>query len=166
MLLGMPPLTFFHTLLSIIALIAGAGAVATLMNGRRAEGWNVVYLVTGIGTSATGFMLPSAGFGASHWVGVLSLIVFAIALVARYRAALAGGWLRVYAVTAVFGLYFLAFVAVAQLFKKVPQLAAAAPTLSEPPFAIAQLVTLVLFVILLVAAVRRTRPALQMATLA
>jgi hypothetical protein len=49
---------------------------------------------------------------------------------------------------------------VVQLFLKVPAINALAPTQAEPPFAIAQLVTLLIFVIMGFLAVRRFRPTL------
>jgi hypothetical protein len=54
-------------------------------------------------------------------------------------------------------LYFNVFVLVVQSFMKVPALKALAPTQSEPPFAIAQSVVLVLFIVLGTAGVRRFR---------
>ena len=56
-------------------------------------------------------------------------------------------------------LYLNVFVLVAQLFQKVPALKALAPTQSEPPFAITQLVVLAMFVLLtILAAIRFRRP--------
>lgn len=72
----------------------------------------------------------------------------AIAILARYRFRLAGGWRRTYAITAVIGLYLNFFVLIAQLFHKVPALKAMAPAQSEPPFQVTQLAALVLFVVL------------------
>jgi hypothetical protein len=56
-------------------------------------------------------------------------------------------WLD-YVVTAVIALYFNVFVLIVQLLMKVPALNAMAPTQSEPPFLVAQLAALVLFVVL------------------
>jgi hypothetical protein len=74
----------------------------------------------------------------------------AVAILARYRFGLAGGWRRTYAVTAVIALYFNVFVLIVQLFEKVPALKAIAPTQSEPPFQMAQLAALVVFALLAV----------------
>jgi hypothetical protein len=54
-------------------------------------------------------------------------------------------------------LYLNVFVLIAQLFDKVPALKALAPTKSEPPFMVTQLVVLVLFVALTIAAAKRFR---------
>jgi hypothetical protein len=54
-------------------------------------------------------------------------------------------------------LYLNVFVLVVQSFEKVPALKAAAPTQKEPPFLVAQLAVLALFVVLTVLAVKRFR---------
>ena len=74
---------------------------------------------------------------------------------ARYARHLAGRWRSTYVICAVAALYFNVFVLVVQSFMKVPGLHDAAPTQSEPPFAITQLVVLATFVVLGVLAVRR-----------
>jgi hypothetical protein len=81
-------------------------------------------------------------------LGIISLIVLAIAIPARYRFHLMGGWRRTYVVTATLALYFNVFVLVVQLFRRVPALNALAPTQTEPPFAVAQLAVLVIFLAL------------------
>jgi hypothetical protein len=54
-------------------------------------------------------------------------------------------------------LYLNVFVLVAQLFLKVPALKAMAPTGSEPPFLVSQLVAMAVFIILTIVAVKRFR---------
>ena len=54
-------------------------------------------------------------------------------------------------------LYLNVFVLVAQTFLKVPAVHALAPTQAEPPFAIAQGVVLLVFIVLTIVAVRRAR---------
>jgi hypothetical protein len=85
----------------------------------------------------------------------VSLVVLAIAILARYSRHLTGAWRWIYSVNVVFALYLNAFVLVAQAFQKVPALKAMAPTQSEPPFLIAQLGVMALFVVLGFFAVRR-----------
>ncbi len=93
-------------------------------------------------------MLPS------HIVGAIALLVLAIGLYALYGSHLAGAARWIYAACAVISLYLLVFVAVAQIFLKVPAAHALAPTGGEPPFAIAQGLVLLLFVLIGIAAVR------------
>jgi len=60
-------------------------------------------------------------------------------------------------VSAAVALYLNVFVLVVQAFEKVPALKAMAPTQSEPPFLVAQLVVLALFVALAIFALKRFR---------
>jgi hypothetical protein len=147
-------LVWFHTGLSIIALIAGCVVVRDLLQSKAPDGWTSIFLITAIATSVTGFFFPFASFGPSHWVGVFSLIVLALALLGAYAYGYTGTWRWIYAVSMVTAQYFLVFVLIAQVFMKVPSLHAAAPTLSEPPFAIAQTVALIVFVGLAIVAAR------------
>ena len=78
-----------------------------------------------------------------------------MAILARYARHLTGAWRWIYAVNVVIGLYLNVFVLVAQVFQKVPALKAMAPTQSEPPFVVAQLVVMALFVVLGIFAVKR-----------
>ncbi len=147
-------LTIFHTLVSLIGIVAGFVAVLVLARGAYAERWNLIFLVTTILTSATGFLFPFVKLLPSHIVGIVSLVVLAVALAARYGFKLAGGWRPTYAITATIALWFNVFVLVAQVFQKVPFLKASAPTQTEPPFAIAQVCMFVVCVVLGIGAVR------------
>jgi hypothetical protein len=148
-------LTGLHTWISLFAIGLGLPVVLALMWGQRAGvGLAAAFLALAFLTSATGFLFPFAGVKPSHVVGGVALVVVLVAAYALYGAGRAGVWRPVYAGTAVASLYFLVFVAVAQAFAKVPALAALAPTQSEPPFAIAQGLLLLAFVIVGTLAVR------------
>jgi hypothetical protein len=150
--------TMIHTGLSLVALVAGIVVVVGLLGARLLPGWTALYLATAVATSVTGFGFPVHAFMASHAIGVISLVVLGLAIVARYGRKLAGSWRWIYVLGVVISAYFLVFVTIAQAFMKLPALMAAAPTLSEPPFALSQLVALVLFVVLAIAAARVFRP--------
>jgi len=137
--------TLFHVVLSLIGIGAGFVVAYGLLASKRLDGWTAWFLTTTVATSATGFLFPFHGFLPSYGVAVLSLIVLAIAILARYRYGLGGGWSRTYAITAMIALYLNVFVLIVQLFRKVPALEALAPTQSEPPFQIAQLAVLLAF---------------------
>ena len=154
----MSTFTWVHTALSVAALIAGLIVVIGLFTSKTLGGWTAIFLATAIATSATGFGFPFQSFGASHWIGVISLVVLVLAVLARYVLHYAGAWRWLYAVCTVVAFYFLVFVLIAQAFKKVPSLAALAPTLSEPPFTIAQVAVLVIFVVIAIATARKFRP--------
>jgi hypothetical protein len=147
-----------HTWLSLIAIAAGIPVAAALLRGEASRGWSGLYLATAIATSATGFLFPFTGVLPSHIFGVISLLLLLPATYALYGKALVGGWGRLYAIAAMLALYLLAFVAVVQAFLKTPALNAIAPTQSEPPFAIAQGVLLVVFTALTWLAARRFGP--------
>ena len=93
-------------------------------------------------TSVTGFGFPFDHLLPSHKVAIISLVVLAVAILARYVLHLVGAWRWIYVVGAVMALYLNVFVLIVQLFEKVPALKALAPTQSEPPFLVAQLVVL------------------------
>jgi hypothetical protein len=154
MILGMTMSVFVHTLLSLIGIVAGFVAVFGLLSAQRRDGWTAVFLATTVLTSVTGFFLPAARLMPSHVVGIISLVVLAIAILARYAYHLAGAWRWIYVVTAVISLYLNFFVLIAQAFLKVPALKALAPTGSEPPFLVAQVAGLILFVVLGIGSLR------------
>lgn len=155
--------TLIHILLSLIGIVAGFAVVFGLLRSEMRDGWTATFLASTIATSVTGFFFPFDQFLPSHWVGVISLVVLAAAVLARYVFQIVGDWRWVYVVSAVAALYFNTFVLVVQAFRKIPALHALAPTESEPPFAIAQGVVLVLFVVLGFAAVRAFRPRMALA---
>jgi hypothetical protein len=160
MILGLSLSTFtsIHVTLSLIGIVAGLIVLYGMVAARMLESWTVLFLVTTVLTSATGFLFPVAGFMPSHAVGALSLVVLAAAILALYVFRLAGPWRWIYVVGAVVALYLNAFVGVVQAFRKVPALEALAPTQSEPPFAIAQVVVMAIFIVLGIVAVRRFHP--------
>jgi hypothetical protein len=153
-------LTYVHTGLSLIALAAGIPVALGLLRTGATKFWTVVFLMTTVLTSVTGFLFPFSRFGDSHWVGLISLIVLAAAILAQYLFRYRGSWRWIYAVMALLAFYFNVFVLVAQAFKKVPALHAAAPTLQEPPFLVAQLIVLAIFAWLIWKAARTFKPAM------
>jgi hypothetical protein len=141
-------LTIFHVAVSIAGIGSGFIVVYGLLISQRFDGWTQLFLWTTVATSLTGFLFPVHEFMPSHILGILSLIVLLVAILARYRFHLAGAWRKTYAITAITALYLNVFVLIVQLFRKVPALKALAPTQSEPPFQITQLAVLVIFVVL------------------
>jgi len=152
--------TTLHVIISLIGLVSGVVAVAAMLADKRPGPWTAVFLCSTVLTSATGFLFHSAKIGPPHILGVLSLIVLALACAALYGFRLRGAWRPVYVISALLALYFNAFVAVVQAFDKIAALKALAPTGSEPPFLVAQLVLLGVFVALGVLATRRFHPML------
>ena len=157
MIFGMTPFTFFHVLLSLVGIFSGFIAVFGMIAGKRLDGWTALFLVATALTSITGLFFPFHELLPSHIVAIASLAVLALAVLARYLLHLAGAWRKVYAVTASIALYLNVFVLVAQLFMKVPSLHVLAPTGTEPPFLISQVVVMVLFIALTIAAAIKFR---------
>jgi len=153
------PFTAFHTILSLVAIAAGVGVMSMLLNNRKPNVGTLVFLVMAIATSVTGFLFPFSTFLPSHGVAAICLVLFVPALLAQYVFNFAGAWRWVYVISMALNVYFLFFVLVAQLFNKVEALRALAPTQSEPPFAIAQVVLLVIFVWLIWRSVKGFRGA-------
>ncbi len=146
-------------MLSLVGIFAGLVVMFGLIAGKRLDGWTVIFLATTVATSVTGFGFPFDHLLPSHKVGIVSLLVLPVTIVARYAFHLAGAWRRIYVITAAVALYLNIFVLVVQLFQHVPALKALAPTQKEPPFVIAQLLVLALFGWLAVLATARFRVA-------
>jgi hypothetical protein len=161
MILGMSYSTFtaVHVVLSLIGMLAGAVVLFGMFGARRLAAWTALFLLATLLTSVTGFMFPFNGVLPSHIVGAISLVALAVAIVALYGYRLAGASRWIYVTGAVLSLYLNVFVGVAQAFMKVPALNALAPTQVEPPFAVAQLAVLALFVAAGAVAIAKFRPA-------
>jgi hypothetical protein len=138
--------TIVHVLISLVAIGAGFVVVFGMLGSKYLDGWTRLFLTTTVATSVTGYFFPFHGFTPAIAVGGVSLVVLTFAILALYRFRLAGGWRRVYVISSVLALYLNFFVLIVQLFLKVPALNALAPTQSEPPFQIAQIAALLLFV--------------------
>jgi len=153
----MDTFTIVHVIISLIGIGSGFVVMVGLLAGRRLNGWTAVFLTSTVATSLTGFFFPFHKFTPAIAVGIISLLVLAVAILARYVLHLAGAWRWVYVVAAMVAQYLNVFVLIVQLFQKVPALKALAPTQSEPPFLATQLVVLALFIVLTVVAVIKFR---------
>jgi hypothetical protein len=151
-------LVLIHTAISLVAILAGFIVLYGLFKSDRMQGTTLLFLILSIATSVTGFFFQRDHVMASHVVGIVALIVLAATTFALYVKRMSGFWRGVYVFGAVLSLYLNVFVLVVQSFQKVPALNALAPTGSEPPFAIAQGIVLVLFIIAGVYALKRFRP--------
>jgi hypothetical protein len=156
---GLQLYTLLHVAISLAGIGTGLVVLAGMLGGKRLDGWTAWFLATTAATSVTGFFFPFHGFTPAIGTGIVSMVVLAVALYARYAGRLAGPWRTTYVVTAVTALYLNVFVLVVQLFLKVPALRALAPQQNEPPFSAAQVAVLALFVVLGARAVRGFRRA-------
>ena len=147
-----------HVAISLIEIPVGLIMLYGILQGQNYGSWTALFLVLAILTSLTGFPLEPFGFDPPRAIGILTLVLLAIAVIALYVFALRGAWRWIYVATAVAALYFDVFVAVFQSFLKIPSVHALAPTQSEPPFFIAQGIVLLIFIVLGTVAVRRFEP--------
>ncbi len=158
MIMDITTLTLVHAVISIVAVAAGLVVVGGLIAGARLDGWTGIFLATTGLTSATGFFLPFTRLLPSHWVGIISLLILPLVIVARYGKRLRGVSRGIHVVGTGLVLYLNFFILMVQLFRRIPDLIVAAPKQTEPPFVLTQLLVLALFAWLGVAAFRRFRP--------
>ena len=142
MILGMSMATFVlvHVVISLIAIVAGLIVMFGMLGSKSQPGLTAIFLLFTILTSATGFLIPplvSEKLLPSHMIGILSLVLLAIACIALYVMKLARPWRWIYVLTA---------------------LAPGNPP-SGPVFAVVQGIVLVFFVLMIIGAWRRFRPA-------
>jgi hypothetical protein len=165
MILGVSTSTYtlIHVVISLIGIGSGIVALWGMIRNKPLDGITAIFLTATVLTSLTGFGFPFTHVTPGIIVGVISLIVLAFAIAARYGFHLAGAWRSIYVVTAMMALYLNVFVLVVQSFEKWPALRALAPTQSEPPFVATQLVVLVLFIVLTLFAGKKFRPAMASA---
>jgi hypothetical protein len=149
-MLGMSLSTFttVHVIISLVGIGSGLIVIFGMLSAKRLNGWTALFLLTTVLTSVTGFGFPF----------IISLVVLAITLLARYSFHMVGKWRWIYVVTASIAEYLTVFVLVVQAFEKVPALRALAPTQSEPPFLVAQLVVMALFIVLTIFGVKKFYP--------
>src|ERR1700683_1582544 len=168
MILGMSLAAFtqFHVIISLIAIVAGIIVALGMLSARLMPGMTTLFLIMTVATSVTGFLFDTpvdaprviGSLDPPKVIGVISLIFLALAILALYSYKLAGSWRGVYVISAIIALYFNCFVLVVQSFQKISFFHALAPTQKEPPFAVAQVLLLLLFVGVGIAAFRKFRP--------
>jgi hypothetical protein len=158
--LSLPTFTIVHVIISLVGIVSGLIVLFGLLGSNRMPGWTALFLLTTILTSVTGFGFPFTVLLPSHMIGILSLVLLAIACIALYGMKLSGAWRWIYVVTAMIALYFNIFVLIIQSFLKIPALTVLAPgnPPSGPAFAVVQGLVLLFFVIAIIGAVRRFRP--------
>jgi len=158
---GLALFTLVHVAISLIGIVLGCIVVLGFISAQQVSKWTTLFLTTTLATTVTGFLFPFNGFTPAIGVGILSMAILILALVALYKFRLAGSWRSVYVVSAVVALYFNVFVLVVQSFLKIPLLHKLAPQGSEPPFAIAQGIVLLVFVVGGFLSVRRFHPSVE-----
>src|SRR6266516_6117457 len=106
MILGMSIVTYtlLHVLISLVGIVSGLIVMYGFLTGKRLDGLTAVFLTTTVLTSVTGFGFPFEHLLPSHKVGIISLVILAVAIPARYVFHLAGKWRAGHVVGAATGL--------------------------------------------------------------
>jgi hypothetical protein len=158
---GIPTDTFvqIHVIISLIAIVAGCLVLYGLFTGKASSAWTVLFLATTILTSVTGFPLPPFGFDPARALGIILLVLVALAVAALYAYHLAGAWRWIYVGTTVAAFYLNVFVAVVQAFQKLSLLQPLAAAQS-----IVQVVVLAAFIALGVLAIIKFHPEAEATT--
>jgi hypothetical protein len=158
MILGMSlrVFTLVHVLISLTGIASGLVVMYGFLTNQSLNWPTAMFLTTTALTSLTGFLFPFMGVTPAVKLGIISLLLLTVTVVTRYPLHLR--WRKTYVITACAALYFNVFVLLVQSFEKIPGLKAIAPTQKEPPFAIAQIALLVLFVTLTGLSVKKFRP--------
>lgn len=165
MILGMTieAFTLLHVIISVIGIVSGLIVLGGMYGAQRLPGWTALFLLTTALTSITGFFFPNTKITPGQIFGAVTLVVMVPTLIALYGFHLRGAWRWIYAGGAVIVLYLNVFVLIAQLFAKVTVLQALAPTQSEPPFLITELIVLAIFVVLGILALAEFHPERKLA---
>lgn len=150
--------TILHVAITLVAIASGLIVLFGMLGSHRLPGWTALFLVTTVLTSVTGFMFPIHGFTPALGVGIVSLLVLAIALLALYAGHLTGACRWIYVAAAITALWFNVLVLIVQSFQKIPALHTLAPTQSEPPFLIAQIAAMAAFIVLGIMAALKFHP--------
>ena len=160
MILGMSvgAFTILHVVITLIAMGSGLIVVGGMFASHELPVTTALFLFTTALTSVTGFLFPIHGFTPALGVGIVACVILVVALFALYKEHLVGAWRWIYVITAVASLYLNVFVLVVQSFVKISALNALAPTQSEPPFAVTQVIVLAIFILIALIAVIKFRP--------
>ena len=161
MILGMTTATYtlIHVVISLIGIGSGVVVLWGMIRSKPLNGITAIFLASTALTSVSGFAFPNEHITPGIIIGIISLILLAAAIPAKYMFHLAGPWRLTYVITAAVALYLNCFVFVVQSFEKSPTLRALAPTQKEAPFVGTQLVLLVIFVVLTTLAGKNFRQA-------
>jgi hypothetical protein len=143
--IGAAAFTVVHVVLSLVAIGSGFVVVFGLFTARRLPAWTAIFLATTALANLTGFLFPFHGMTLSIEMGIPSLAVLMLAVIARYSRKLAGTWRHTYVVSVMIALYCEVAVLVAKVFAKVLAPTAQNPGLSEPLLNLTQLAVFVAF---------------------
>jgi hypothetical protein len=157
--------TILHVVITLSAIVSGFVVMFALLSSKRPAGLTVIFWLFTVATTVTGFMFPFNGFTPAIGTGVVATLFFVVGLIAIYIKKCIGAWRWIYVVTMMVSLYLNVFVLITQSFQKLKFLNPAAPMVGPPfadptntQFVIAQVATIVFFLVVGFLAVRKFRP--------
>jgi hypothetical protein len=158
--LSLSAFTTLHVVISLIAIVAGLAVMFSMLGPHKPGTLTGTFLLFTILTSVTGFMFPFDGITPGIVIGIISIILLAVACIGLYAKHLAGAWRGIYVLTALISLYLNVFVLGVQSFLKIPPLHELAPgnPPAGPAFLVVQGIVLVFFAVMIVQVWRRFRP--------
>ena len=116
MIVGLDGLTLFHIAISLVGIAAGFVMVGGFLANTSLANATHMFLWTNVATSATGFLFPFSKLLPSHIVGIISLVILAIAVYAYYVAEPTAFWRKIFVSFSTAALYLNIFVLAAQTF--------------------------------------------------
>jgi uncharacterized membrane protein len=145
----------FHTIIGILALIAGLWALVRDQRISPRNALGKTYIAATLVVSLTGFFIfQHGGFGKPHALGIITLAVLAVALLAGYRHAFGRASPYVEAVSYSATYFFHLVPTIAEGSTRLPP---AAPLAASPEAPGVQLATAVAFVVFLIGAYLQVR---------
>src|ERR1051326_965115 len=120
----MDAFTIVHVVISVLTIVLGFVVVVGIVLRLQVDRGTGSFLLGAAATSVTGFLFPFHGFTPAIGLGIISLPVLGLAILARCAAHLKGSWRWIYVITVAASLYFNVFVLVVQLFQKTSALKA------------------------------------------
>jgi hypothetical protein len=97
--------TIVHVLISLIGIASGFVVLFGMLTSKRLNGWTATFLLMTVLTSVTGFFFPIHKVTPGIILGVISLVLLAIAIPARYAFHMNGPWCKTYVITAMISQY-------------------------------------------------------------
>jgi hypothetical protein len=149
MILGLSTATFIqiHVALSLVAIGTGLIVAFGMLTARRLPVATAVFLSSTALTCLTGFLFPYHGMTPGIEIGLLSMVILLLAVVARYRRGMAGAWRHTYIVSTMIALYLNVLILVIQIFAHLTPLTARTPKQFGILFKLTELAVLVAFVV-------------------
>lgn len=144
-----------YAVCDLISIGAGTVVLSGLLTGELLDKWTVLFLRCTLATSVTGLLYPLHGFTFVQRCSMLTVYVSGIAILAWRKFHLSGVWCSIFVLTITVVLYLNVLVAIHQAFAQISLFAEFTPVQSELISRPAQLLVMLLFAVIGIAAVKR-----------